>query len=417
MWIDKDLRIKYFDKTGFQPYGDDINAMKKKCSHKLKDWAKGDITDVMVSIGACWFQHRDRYWELEGLDEGHGSWGQVAVEIAMKAWLSGGRQVVNKKTWFAHLPRTQPGFSWPYENPAKDQEKARQHSKDMWFNNKWSGQKHNLGWLIDKFSPLPGWESFEESIPLARYPFSPFSTNCILGKRSMSMKGLIYYTDNQCEERIADIVRKQINSINNGYPIVSVSQYPINFGKNIIVSLPRSILSMFKQMLTGLENIDTDIVFFVEHDILYHPSHFEFTPPKKDIFYYNVNTWKVRPKDGQALFYYSQQVSGLCAYRDLLLEHYRKRIGRVEREGFTRRLGFEPGNHPYPRGVDHYKAESWRSEHPNVDIRHGKNVSGCRFKKDEFRREPKEWQLADEIPFWGKTKGRFDEFLRDILNG
>jgi len=39
--------------------------------------------------------------ELEGLDERHGFWGQFGTEISCKSWLSGGRQVVNKKTWFA----------------------------------------------------------------------------------------------------------------------------------------------------------------------------------------------------------------------------------------------------------------------------------------------------------------------------
>jgi glycosyltransferase involved in cell wall biosynthesis len=77
MWIDPDLRIKYFDRIGLQGYGEDVNALKKRYSHKLRDWARGDITDVMVGIGACWFQERGRYWELGGLDdEGHGSWGQ-----------------------------------------------------------------------------------------------------------------------------------------------------------------------------------------------------------------------------------------------------------------------------------------------------------------------------------------------------
>jgi len=28
----------------------------------------------------------------------------------------------------------------------------------------------------------------------------------------------------------------------------------------------------------------------------------------------------------------------------------------------------------------------------------------------------KGWQMADEIPFWGRTKGRVDEFLRDVNN-
>jgi len=36
--------------------------------------------------------------------------------------------------------------------------------------------------------------------------------------------------------------------------------------------------------------------------------------------------------------------------------------------------------------------------------------------KGQFRRKPEGWQMADEIPFWGRTKGRVDEFLRDVNN-
>ena len=171
---------------------------------------------------------------------------------------------------------------------------------------------------------------------------------------------------------------------------------------------------MFKQILAGIEAIDTDIVFLVEHDVLYNHTHFEFTPPREDIYYYNTNSWFVRPKDGQALHFTCQRVSTLCAHRRLLLKHYRTRMKRLETEEFTRKLGFEPGNHPYPRGVDNHKLESWISKYPLIDIRHGLNVSGVRFKKSQFRKKPTDWVEADEIPHWGRTKGRFYSFLRDV---
>jgi glycosyltransferase involved in cell wall biosynthesis len=118
--------------------------------------AKNDIADLMCCVGAAWMMERSRYWEIGGMDEEHGSWGQMGVELAAKSWLSGGRQVVNKRTWFAHLFRTQPGFGFPYPNPGID--KAREHSKALWFGNCWPGQIHPLSWLIEKFSPVPDWE-------------------------------------------------------------------------------------------------------------------------------------------------------------------------------------------------------------------------------------------------------------------
>jgi hypothetical protein len=100
---------------------------------------------------------RRRFFEIDGVDEKHGSWGQMGVEIACKSWLSGGRQVVNKNTWFSHLFRTQPGFGFPYPISGDAQEKAREYSKYLWMDGKWSKAKRPLSWLINKFAPVPTW--------------------------------------------------------------------------------------------------------------------------------------------------------------------------------------------------------------------------------------------------------------------
>ena len=116
-----------------------------------------DLVETMSILGAFWLLTRGKYWELNICDEGHGGWGQQGTEIACKTWLSGGRLVCNKKTWFAHLFRTQGGdFGFPYQITGKDVQKAREYSKSLWMDNKWPKAKHNLNWLIDKFQP-PGW--------------------------------------------------------------------------------------------------------------------------------------------------------------------------------------------------------------------------------------------------------------------
>jgi len=126
--------------------------------------SKGDIADLMSSIGACFFMHRDRFFELGGMDEAHGSWGQFGTEIACKSWLSGGRHVVNKKTWFAHMFRTKNKNEWgfPYAISGRQQQNARKHSKDLWLNDKWPGAVRKLSWLIDKFAPIPDWPDQEK---------------------------------------------------------------------------------------------------------------------------------------------------------------------------------------------------------------------------------------------------------------
>ena len=119
--------------------------------------AKGDIVDIMSSIGACFLMPRQRFYDIDMLDENHGSWGQFGTEIACKSWLSGGRQVVNKNTWFSHLFRTQRDFGFPYDISGNDQERAKIYSRDLWLNDKWPKAKLPLKWLVDKFAPVPTW--------------------------------------------------------------------------------------------------------------------------------------------------------------------------------------------------------------------------------------------------------------------
>jgi hypothetical protein len=124
--------------------------------YKKRPEGKGKLADTMSCLGACWLMRRSRYWDLNGLDEGHGSWGQMGTEIACKAQLSGGRLVVNKSPWFAHLFRTQKGFGFPYPNPGIS--KARTYSRWLWVESNWEHAIRPLSWLLEKYWPIPGWE-------------------------------------------------------------------------------------------------------------------------------------------------------------------------------------------------------------------------------------------------------------------
>ena len=124
--------------------------------------AQGEISDQLCAVGACWFLPRERYWQQGGMDERHGSWGQMGVEVSCKAWLSGGRQVVNKRTWFSHMFRTQPGFGFPYHMSGSQVEKARRHSRRLWQQGKWEKAVRPLSWLLDHFAPVPDWHDRKE---------------------------------------------------------------------------------------------------------------------------------------------------------------------------------------------------------------------------------------------------------------
>jgi len=111
-----------------------------------------------------------------------------------------------------------------------------------------------------------------------------------------------------------------------------------------------------------------------------------------------VNVWKLWP-DGLATWTDDlQQLSGLCANRELLLEFYEQRTAKIERDGFDRH--YEPG----PK-LGAYRTENWQSARPYVDLRHGQNATRSKRRPDEFRNPQyaRGWREAYEIPGWGPT--------------
>ena len=124
----------------------------------IKNKKEKRLTETMSLQGSCWMLTRKRYWELGVCDEKFGGWGSQGIEVACKTWLSGSRVIVNHKTWYAHMFRTQGGdFSFPYSMSNKDQKKAQAYAKDLFFNNKWPKQVRPLSWLLEKFWPVKGW--------------------------------------------------------------------------------------------------------------------------------------------------------------------------------------------------------------------------------------------------------------------
>lgn len=384
-----------FDKTlHFQYWG--------SYEDRVKD--AGGIVDIMSAQGSCFMLTRKKYWELDICDEQHGSWGQQGVEIACKTWLSGGRLVTTKKTWYSHMFRTQGGdFGFPYPLSGSDVEKARKYSRHLWLNDSWPKAIHSFQWLLDKFAPVPDWHDDHQTIPNDT-------------KRQNNSKGIVFYTDNKVSLKVASKVQKQLKKI--GLPIVSSSLKPMpHMGINIFMPLQRGYLTMFKQQLAALEKSTTEIIFFCEHDVLYHPSHFDFTPARKDVIYYNTNIWKVNNENGHAVRVdVAQQVSGLCAYRETLIKEYRNRINRVERMGkFERGWGFEPGTKSIARGgFSNMTAENWETSAPNIDIRGDWNLTANRWSPEEYRNPANAagWRETDEIPGW--TPNTYFDILASI---
>lgn len=379
----------------------------------FKEWEKRkenrnkELLETMSLQGSCFMLTREKYFELDICGEEFGSWGSQGIEVACKTWLSGGRVLVNKTTWYAHMFRTQGGdFGFPYPLSSNQVNHAKSLAKSLFFEYKWSRQVKPLSWLVEKFWPVQGWTQ-EDLDNLKEKELSTITSEM---KEKVDMyfakyipirltKGIIYYTDNRLDKEIMKKCQRQILKAN--IPVVSCSLLPIDFGKNIVLDKSPSYLTMFEQILVALANSDADIIYFCEHDVLYHPSHFDFIPSSSDTFYYNENVWKVNYETGKAIHYDCKQTSGLVAYRTLLLEHYKKRVELVKINGYSSSMGFEPGTHHRSERVDDYGSVDYASEWPNIDIRHSNNLTSSRWSPEEFRNPVKNWIEQDNIPGWG----------------
>lgn len=113
--------------------------------------------------GSGWFVNREYYLEtLGGFPTkdpmGHA---QEPAWLALRTWLMGGKVMVNKKTWYAHMHQDGDKKGYRY---TRDQER---HSYD-WTANHWMSNKepyiiHNMEWFIEKFMPMPTWpENWKE---------------------------------------------------------------------------------------------------------------------------------------------------------------------------------------------------------------------------------------------------------------
>jgi hypothetical protein len=209
-------------------------------------------------------------------------------------------------------------------------------------------------------------------------------------------KGVIYYTDNRLDDLpIGKRVREELLKAN--LPIVSCSLKPLDFGKNIWLDRERGYATMFYQIFTCIAESNVDIVYFCEHDVLYPVEHFEYTPPRPDMFYYDLNWWKVGNRP-MAVHWDAAQVSGLACHRQLALDYYAERVKTFDPDNFDRK--FEPA-------IDGILYDTWWADKPHIDVRGNWNLTYNKWKLDHFRKKETavnfQEKPVNEIEGWDLT--------------
>ena len=113
------------------------------------------LDDDMSFQGSCWCMSRTHWDRLGGLSvEGYGPFIQEPQEIGLKTWLGGGRVKIHRGTWYAHWRKRE---GQGYVLSPRQSREGLLYSTDYWMHDRWPERVHDMRWLIEQFSPVPGW--------------------------------------------------------------------------------------------------------------------------------------------------------------------------------------------------------------------------------------------------------------------
>ena len=210
---------------------------------------------------------------------------------------------------------------------------------------------------------------------------------------------ILYLTSPGIDTFVRDVCHAWLLKSAGDLPIVEMSQ-PEDW--------PISGISMYKQIIAGLDKITTTYVAIAEHDCIYTPEHFLFVPPDEH-FWYNDNCWLLQYRnpnhpemDGQFSYWPSRRVQSQLICRvdrfrescelamticeDPLWNEVRHNMGIGEPGAvdFDKAMRLTRGS--AKRGLRNrikdyivgYNARDFATTIPNIDIRYGGNFTGPR---------------------------------------
>ena len=125
----------------------------------LNSW-NTPIDDIIAFQGSCWLMSKDWFIKQRFMDLNYQGWGQEAEEICFETWKNGGRVVVNKNTWYAHLHKGNK-YGRMYWMSRDENRRSYAYSYKRWMID-------NLDFtisLIKKFPRMPNWpNNWEEML-------------------------------------------------------------------------------------------------------------------------------------------------------------------------------------------------------------------------------------------------------------
>lgn len=211
---------------------------------------------------------------------------------------------------------------------------------------------------------------------------------------------VVYYSSNREKPEFAEEVRKRLLKSIGDLPLISVTQKPIDFGRNICIGdVGISNINVYRQIQLGTMAAKTSFVAMAETDCLYPKEHFEFRPPKEDMVFRNTNLWILYLKHRK----YRRKQYSLCnqiAGRNFLLENLSKCLKDRPMWSAEMEAWDSPGNKP-PHIFAKRSWDNFETEIPCINVMHndGMHRSTGTFGK-----------MLKELPYWGNS----NKLLNDL---
>lgn len=197
---------------------------------------------------------------------------------------------------------------------------------------------------------------------------------------------VIYYTSNREKPEFEAKIRQTLLDTMGDLPLISVSQKPIDFGKNICVGdVEISNYNAFRQLQIGAIEAKTNFVCSAESDCLYPKEYFNYIPKRYHTFCMMRKMYMVYESE----YFYSRRVneSAMIVGRNYLIESIEEMLGGNGMWGVERKLPSLFIN----------KRRLWVTLNtPIITFKTPENMHPKKHKRSYIKLED-----VDRLPYWG----------------
>ena len=294
---------------------------------KKPDQTEHTVEQSMAFTGCGWIIKKSVFIELGGAEEALGEYGYTGSEWSLKFQLSKpGRRILLRKDVICRHRFGTNEDSKLYKPNAVSPDDFRH-----WALSKWGG---GIEQLFRQFN-----QPYERKF-----------------------KTIIRCVDGACPKALEKECLEQLQKAAGEHRIITVQKPPKE---------PRSSATYYRQLLTGLSQVEDVFIWIAEQDVLYDESHFAFEPTDEQSFFCDANYYRLTGVgycEG-----YAGPFSMFVAPRKLLIKALQERLQAIEK-------GWKPRHHEPGKGdpKTSFNLKFFSAQKPSIDIRHGFNFTGDR---------------------------------------